>query len=87
MKKIALLGIILALIMLLAPAETTTVYVTRSIPAGGTMWNVVEDAMGEYGDSRTVDAVMYDVRKLNPSVDPGRIFPGQRIIIPLQVKK
>lgn len=69
------------------PTPMTTVHVTRTIPAGGTIWTAVESAMAETGDPRPVDEVVYETMLINPSIKAGYVQPGTRIIVPCQVDK
>ena len=84
MKKVLAIVAIAVMALLLAPARTTTVHVTRTIPAGGTIWTAVESAMAETGDPRPVDEVVYETMLINPSIKAGYVQPGTRIIVPCQ---
>ncbi len=63
------------------------VEVNMVVKTGSTLWDIVGDAMQEVGDSRDVREVIYYTKKLNGIENVGRLYAGQKIIIPCEVKR
>lgn len=61
--------------------------VKATVKVGSTLWDLVGDAMQEVGDCRDIREVIYYTKKLNGIENVGRLYAGQKIIIPCEVKR
>lgn len=61
-----------------AEASTVMSTTTATVGPGDTLWHIARDKYPDMDPRRMV----YEIRKLNPEVDPGRLQIGQEILVP-----
>ena len=59
-------------------ASTVMSTTTVTIGPGDTLWHIAKDKYSDMGPREAV----YEIRQLNPGVDPGGLQVGQKIVIP-----
>lgn len=64
----------------------STVNVPVTVHAKDTMWGICEREASIAGDKRDLREIVFKTNAVNGIKDGGRIYPGQKIIVRVQIK-
>lgn len=89
MKDIAftLAAIISATLIALFSLEKPTepIYITHTVKSGDTLYDVCGNYASQYGDERSIQEIVFNVKKQN-NIE-AHIYPGEKIVIELMIAK